>query len=49
MLAKASLTSVAFELVRSDPWEPVMRAGVAGLAASFKASGEVSDTCKERE
>lgn len=35
MLAKASLTSVLFELVRSDPWETVMRAGVSGLNARF--------------
>lgn len=43
MLAKASLTSVSFELVRSDPWETVMRAAVSGLAASFSADGgEVS-------
>lgn len=39
ILAKASLTSVLFELVRSDPWETVMRAGVSGLNASF-SSGE---------
>eukprot|EP00903_Cladosiphon_okamuranus_P017946 g16513.t1 len=35
MLAMASLTSVLFELVRSDPWETVMRAGVSGLNARF--------------
>lgn len=35
MLAKASLTSVLFELVRSDPWETVMRAGISGLNARF--------------
>lgn len=38
ILAKASLTSVLFELVRSDPWETVMRAGVSGLNASFSAN-----------
>ncbi|CAM9617791.1 unnamed protein product, partial [Ectocarpus fasciculatus] len=40
MLAKASLTSVQFELVRSDPWETVMRAGISGLNASFSANEE---------
>lgn len=35
ILFKASLTSVLFELVRSDPWETVMLAGVSGLKASF--------------
>lgn len=35
ILFKASLTSVLFELVRSDPWETVMLAGVSGLNASF--------------
>lgn len=42
MLAKASLTSLLFELVRSDPWETVMRAGVSGLNARFSSneSGE---------
>lgn len=35
MLAKASLTSVVFELVSSDPWQTVMRAGVSGLNARF--------------
>ncbi|CAN0562646.1 unnamed protein product, partial [Ectocarpus sp. 12 AP-2014] len=38
MLAKASLTSVQFELVRSNPWETVMRAGISGLNASFSAN-----------
>lgn len=38
ILAKASMTSVLFELVRSDPWETVMRAGVSGLDASFSAN-----------
>lgn len=38
MLAKASLTSVLFELVRSDPWETVMRAGVSGLSARFSSN-----------
>ncbi len=38
ILAKASLTSVVFELVRSDPWETVMRAGVSGLSASFSSN-----------
>lgn len=38
MLAKASLTSVLFELVRSDPWETVMRAGVSGLNARFSSN-----------
>lgn len=40
MLAKASLTSVQFELVRSNPWETVMRAGISGLNASFSANEE---------
>lgn len=34
ILAKASLTSMLFELVRSDPWDTVMRAGISGLEAS---------------
>lgn len=38
ILMKASLTSVVFELVRSDPWEPVMRAGMEGLAASLSSN-----------
>ena len=38
ILARASLTSVVFELVRSDPWETVMRAGVSGLGASFSSN-----------
>ena len=41
ILAKASLTSVLFELVRSDPWETVMRAGVSGMAASVSSNEAV--------
>ncbi|CAM9455743.1 unnamed protein product [Ectocarpus sp. 4 AP-2014] len=37
-LAKASLTSVLFELVRSDPWETVMRAGISGLYTTYSAN-----------
>lgn len=39
MLVTASLTSVSFELVRSDPWETIMRAEVAGLGGSLSSSG----------
>ncbi|CAM9605202.1 unnamed protein product, partial [Scytosiphon promiscuus] len=37
ILAKASMTSVLLELVRSDPWETVMRAGISGLKTSFSS------------
>lgn len=40
ILAKASMTSVLFELVRSDPWETVMRAGISGLKTSFSSDGK---------
>ncbi|CAM9838681.1 unnamed protein product, partial [Ectocarpus fasciculatus] len=38
ILAKASLTSVLFELVRSDPWETVMRAGISGLNTTYSSN-----------
>ncbi|CAN0568465.1 unnamed protein product, partial [Ectocarpus sp. 12 AP-2014] len=38
ILAKASLTSVLFELVRSDPWETVMKAGVSGLNTTYSSN-----------
>ena len=47
ILMKASLTSVLFELVRSDPWETVMRAGMSGLVASLSSNeGGVSENMK---
>lgn len=39
MLVMASLTSVSFELVKSDPWETTMRAAVDGLSGSFMSKG----------
>lgn len=35
ILLQTSLTSVLFELVRSNPWETVVQAGISGLKASF--------------
>lgn len=44
ILLQTSLTSVLFELVRSDPWETVVRAGMSGLKASFSLNeGGVSE------
>lgn len=44
ILAKASLTSVLFELVRSDPWETVMKAGISGLNTTYSSNeGGVSE------
>lgn len=50
ILLQASLTSVLFELVRSNPWETVVRAGISGLKASFSlneggVSGRKAATC----
>ena len=44
ILLQTSLTSVLFQLVRSNPWETVVRAGMSGLKASFSLNeGGVSE------
>lgn len=45
ILLQASLTSVLFELVRSNPWETVMRACMSGLKASFSLNEEGVSAC----
>lgn len=40
ILLQTSLTSVLFELVRSNPWETVVRAGISGLTASCSLNEE---------